>query len=117
MSPRLRQTLNLPSPKKECLLIKIFENNSQQIENCNLVQLYLQGIRADLSAYVTAYGLPKICSPLQNQKINSAQQKFLYFEGIEFADICEGPDAEIDEAQLMKSMQHISILLILWTLI
>ena len=24
------------------------------------------------------------------------QQKFLHFEGIEFADFCEGPEAEID---------------------
>ena len=76
VSARLRQALNLPSLKKECLLIKTFGNNSEQIENCNLVQLCLQSIRDDLSIYVTAYEVPKICSPLQNQKINSAQQKF-----------------------------------------
>ena len=40
--------------------------------------------------------MPKICSPLQNQKINSAQQKVLHFEGTEFADFCEGPEVEID---------------------
>ena len=96
VSSRLRQALNLPSLKKECLLIKTFGNNSEQIENCNLVQLCLQSIRDDLSIYVTAYEVPKICSPLQNQRINSAQQKFLHFEGIEFADFCEGPEAEID---------------------
>ena len=88
--------LKHPSLKKECLLIKTFGNNSEQIENCNLVQLCLQGIRDDLSVYVTAYEVQKMCSPMQNKKINSAQQKFLHVEGIEFADFCEGPEAEID---------------------
>ena len=34
--------------------------------------------------------------PSGNPKINAAQQKFLHSEGIEFADFCEGPEAEID---------------------
>ena len=96
MSSRLRQALNLPFLKKECLLIKTFGSNSEQIENCNLVQLCLQGIRDDSSVYVTDYEVPKICSPPQNQKINSVQQKFSHFEGIEFADFCEGPESETD---------------------
>ena len=72
----LKERLNLRPIKIEQVLIKTFGNDDEQLHQCEVVQICLKGMNSDLSLYVTAYVVPTICSPLRNQAIEFAKEKY-----------------------------------------
>ena len=72
VSTRLRNAFQLPTINQETLIIKTFGSETGQIQSRDLVQLCVQGMTPETYLYVNAYAVPIICSPLQNQAVNSA---------------------------------------------
>ena len=97
VSSQLKDLLNLRVIRSEKLMIKTFGAEEGKIQDCEVVQLCLQGLHNDLSVYVTAYVVPVICAPLQNQAIELAYQSYPHLNGLRLADEpSEIPDLEMD---------------------
>ena len=92
----LKERLNLRPIKIEQVLIKTFGNDDEQLHQYEVVQICLKGVNSDLSLYVTAYVVPTICSPLRNQVIQFAQEKYSHLCDLPLADIkVENSDLEV----------------------
>ena len=51
-----------------------------------MVQVPLRGLHNDLVTYLTLHAVPKICAPIQDQRIEIAQELYTYLQGIVLAD-------------------------------
>ena len=92
----LKERLNLRPIKIEQVLIKTFGNDDEQLHQCEVVQICLKGMNSDLSLYVTADVVPTICSPLQNQAIEFAKEKYSQLCDLPLADIAvDNSDLEV----------------------
>ena len=70
---------------KERLLIKTFGDESAQVKTCDIVQLAVKtvdGMEVDISAYV----VPKICSPITKQVLKKAVSQYKHLQGLQLAD-------------------------------
>ena len=67
----LKDLLNLRVILSEKLMIKTFAAEGKK-QDCEVVQVCLRGLDNDLNVYVTAYVVPVIFAPLQNQEIELA---------------------------------------------
>ena len=83
----LKERLNLRPIKIEQVLIKTFGNDDDQLHQCQVVQICLKGMNSDLSLYVTVHVVPTICSPLRNQAIEFAKEKYSHLCDLPLADI------------------------------
>ena len=86
VSTRLKNALQLPTINQEKLMIKTFGSETGQIQSRDLVQLCVQGTTLETFLYVTAYAVPIICSPLQNQAVNFAASTYQHLSGLLLAD-------------------------------
>ena len=86
ISNRLRNRLRLPTVKTEKLLIKTFGDDSEQLRECDTVQLAVKGLNDDLMLYINAHTVPLICCPIQNQAIQFAVESYDHLSHIELAD-------------------------------
>jgi len=78
-------------------MIKTFGSDEGRMQNCEVVQLCLEGVSTDLNFYLTAYVVPVTHAPLQNQAIEVAYQYYLQLRGLKFADNpAENPALEMD---------------------
>ena len=92
----LKERLNLRPIKIEQVLIKTFGNDDEQVHQCEVVQICLKGMNSDLSLYVTSYVVPTICSPLRNQAIEFAKEKYSHLCDLPLADITiDNSDLEV----------------------
>ena len=96
VSERMCKALNLPSIGTDNLLIKAFGDESPRLRACNVVQLSITSVDG-MKLYVKAYSVPTICSPLSNQAVKLAVEKYPHLQGLQLADIPESADdVEID---------------------
>ena len=78
-------------------MIKTFGSDECQMQNCEVVQLCLKGVSTDLNFYLTAYVVPLIRAPLQNQAIEVDYQYYPHLRGLKLADDpAENPALEMD---------------------
>ena len=97
---RLRQALNVQSLKKECLLIKTFGNNFEQIENCNLVQLCLQSIRDDLSLLMKRQKFISLC---KTRKLTQLSRSFYILKVLNLQIFVKGLKLKLSQAMSQAS--------------
>ena len=86
ITQELKDALNLPVLKKDLLLIKTFGSDKETLQECELVQVALKGLNNDLVTYLTLHAVSKICSPIQDQRIEIAQELYPHLQGIVLAD-------------------------------
>ena len=92
----LKDPLNLPVLKRDLLLIKTFGSDKETLQECELVQVALKGLNNDLVTYLTLHAVPKICAPIQDQRIEIVQELYPYLQGIILADgTCDSPELNI----------------------
>ena len=97
VSCRLKESLNLTVIRTEKLMIKTFGSDEGQMQSCEVVQLCLKEVSTDLNFYLTAYVVPMICAPLQNQAIEVAYHYYPHLTGLKLADdTAENPALEMD---------------------
>ena len=71
-------------------------DKSPRLKECELVQLSIVS-NTDMGLYVNAFSVPDICSPLSNQAVNVAVDKYPHLRDLELADsTTETNDVEID---------------------
>ena len=76
----VKNTLNLPTLKKEWLMIKTFREANRRLRECDSVQLRIQGIEGT-SLYLNVFAVDRICSPLSNQTIELTQDSYPHLRG------------------------------------
>ena len=92
----LLKSLGLPSSGSDTLLIKTFGESHAQLEKCEIVQLAIETPNEG-RAYVTAYVVPTICSPISNQSIDLHQRQYNHLQSLKLADTITNPsDLPID---------------------
>ena len=72
ITQEFKDVLNLPVLKRDLLLIKTFGSDKEILQECELVQVALKGLNNDLVTYLTLHAVPKICAPIQDQRIEIA---------------------------------------------
>ena len=85
----VKNTLNLPTLKKEWLMIKTFGEANPRLRECDSVQLRIQGIEGT-SLYLNVFAVDRICSPLSNQTIELTQDSYPHLRGLQLADNTQG---------------------------
>ena len=79
------------------LVIATFGAEKQRAKAVNLVKLTVRKEETNFETNMNVYAVPKICSELKSQDIESAKRKYPHLNGIEFADReAEGSVMEID---------------------
>ena len=85
----VKNTLNLPTLKKEWLMIKTFCEANPRLRECDSVQLRIQGIEGT-SLYSNVFAVDRMCSPLSNQTIELTQDSYPHLRGLQLADNTQG---------------------------
>ena len=96
VTTKLRDRLKLQTIKTDEILIKEFGNESGTLKRCDCVQLAVR-CADNLTAYINAYVVDLICSPISHQAINLAQSMYPHLHGLILADSSDGTiDLEAD---------------------
>ena len=85
ISNRLKNSLGVQPVNKQSLLVKTFGNDSPKLMSCDLVQVSITATDG-LELYVNAFSVPVICSPISNQAVEVAVEKYPYLNGLDLAD-------------------------------
>ena len=85
ISKSSRKKLGLPALKYGKLLIKTFGQENEQLRTSEVVELFVRGLDRNHEVPVTAYTIPLICTFLQDQGIEVAQQ--MYVNGTEIQSV------------------------------
>ena len=85
----VKNTLNLPTLKKEWLIIKTFGEANPRIRECDSVQLRIQGIEGT-SLYLNVFAVDRVCSPLSNQTIELTQDSYSHLRRLQLANNTQG---------------------------
>ena len=109
ITQELKDVLNLPILKRDLLSIKTFGSDKEALQECELVQVALKGLNNDLVTYLTLHAVPKICAPIQGQRIEIAHELYPYLWGIVLADDT-GDSPELNIQILIRSDLY-------WTLV
>ena len=86
---QVKEALNLPTLKKEWLMIKTFGDANPTLRECHSVQLRIEGIEGT-SLYVNLFAVEKICSPISNQTIELTKETYPHLRDLNLADNPEG---------------------------
>ncbi|XP_068708273.1 uncharacterized protein [Montipora foliosa] len=76
ISENLENTLKLPVPGQDTLLIKTFGESTAKLRQCDIVQFAGDGMKI----YVSAYVVPVICAPISNQIIEFTQAYYPHLQ-------------------------------------
>ena len=86
----VKNALNLPTLKKEWLMIKTFREANPRLRECDSLQLRIQGTEGT-SLYLNVFAVDRICSPLSNQTIELTQDSYPHLRaGLQLADNTQG---------------------------
>ena len=97
VSKRVADKLGLETVQTDNLVIATFGAEKQRVKAVNLVKLTVRKEETNFETNMNVYAVPKICSELKSQDIESAKRKYPHLNGIEFADReAEGSVMEID---------------------
>ena len=96
ITKEVKDALDLPVVGKDKLLIKTFGDTSPKITTCEIVQVGL--LCKDGAEFIMhAYVVPVICTPISNQVLSAAIDKYEHLRGLDLADYCEGDALDIDK--------------------
>ena len=84
ISPKTQKELKLPSLEKQKVSIKVF-GSIESIKDLDVVKFAVKSRDNNMSVYVTAL-VSDICQPVEEQKIDVAQQKYAHLRGLQLAD-------------------------------
>ena len=80
VSSKVREKLKLKTLRTEKIIIKTFGNDDSKLQTLEVVQFKVKNCFNDSYVFVEALCVAKICSPLRNQNISLAREKFWTFE-------------------------------------
>ena len=80
-----REKLGVPAVKPEKLLIRTFGQENEQLRTSEVIGLSVRGLDKNESIPVTAYTILLVCTPLQDQSIEVAQQMYEHLVDLDFA--------------------------------
>ena len=80
-----REKLGVPAVKSEKLLIRTFGQENEQLRTSEVIGLSVRGLDKNESIPVTAYTILLVCTPLQDQSIEVAQQMYEHLVDLDFA--------------------------------
>ena len=81
----VKNTLNLPTLKKEWIMIKTLGEANPRVRECDSAQLRIQGFEGT-SLYLNVFAVDRICFPLSNQTIELTQDSYPHLRGLQLAD-------------------------------
>ena len=85
---QVKEALNLPTLKKEWLMIKTFGNANPTLREDHSVQLRIEGIEGT-SLYVNLFAVEKICSPISNETTELTKETYPHLTDLNLADNTE----------------------------
>lgn len=92
----LKDALNLKVIGKERLLIKTFGDETARVKTCDIVQLAMKTVDG-MEVYISAYVVPKICSPITKQVLTKAVSQYEHLRGLQLADYENGEEVSKDK--------------------
>ena len=84
ISQKLRNELNLPRLRRECLFIKTFGNSNSKCKNVDIVPLNV--ITSNKTITIEAICTPDICDPLTNQYVKAVSTNYNHLKNLNLAD-------------------------------
>ena len=78
VSTRVRNMLELPTIKRENIIIKTFGADETDIKTCDIVSLGLKSKHSEFYIEIKALEVPTICSPIQGQAVRWAKNQYNY---------------------------------------
>eukprot|EP00795_Rhopilema_esculentum_P011143 gene11143-20028_t len=87
----LKNALSLPVIGKDKMFIKTFGKVSPKFTTCEIVQLGIV-CKDGTEIMVQAYVVPVICTPISNQLLSTAIEKYEHLRGLDLADYCDGDE-------------------------
>ena len=76
----------LPTIKREDIIIKIFRADKTNIKTCDIVPLGLKSKHSEFYIEIKALEVPSICSPIQRQAVRWAKNQHNYLKGLNLAN-------------------------------
>ena len=96
VTQKLKNELNLKVVGRERLLIKAFGDERPRMRDCDIVQIAVKTLDGIL-VYISAYVVPTICSPISNQILALAVDKYPHLRGLQLADFQAGDELSIEK--------------------
>ena len=96
VTKEVKDALELPVIGKDKLLIKTFGETTPKITTCEIAQFTIlckNGTEFIMQAYV----VPVICTPISNQVLSLAVEKYDHLRRLDLADYCEGDELDSDK--------------------
>ena len=93
---RIKRSLNLKAVGKDRLLIKTFGDEAPRVRECEIVQIAVKSLDG-MEIYIHAYVVPNICSPITNQVMSIAVEKYEYLRDLQLADYTFGDELNADK--------------------
>ena len=87
VSSKVRNSL-----RTEKIIIKTFGNDDSKLQTLEVVQFKVKNRFNDSYVFVETLSVPKICSPLRNQNVLLAREKFGHLSKLDLADFCDGSE-------------------------
>ena len=88
----LRKELGLQVTRRDKILIKTFGNTEPQLKTADVVQLAIYFVD-QLIIFIELYVIEVVCSPLANQRVNIAVDKYPHLQGLPLAETCTGGES------------------------
>ena len=87
LSTELCDKFNLPTIRKESVMVKTFGTEQSEFKTLDVVQFCVHGKN---NVFVEAFCTPVVCSPLTNQRIEFVKENYPHLNGLELADNTDG---------------------------
>ena len=88
--------LELPTIKREDIMIKTFGADETDIKTCDIVSLGLKSKHSEFYIEIKALEVPTICSPIQGQAVRWAKNQYNYLKGFNLADYPQETKTELE---------------------
>ena len=92
----IRQKLSLPVIRTDILTVKVFGETCERAQKLDVVKLKIQNSRSNVSSEIEAYVVPVICSPISNQRVDLAKERYNSLRRIQFSDDDNSENKKVD---------------------
>ena len=96
INERIKRSLNLKVVGKDRLLIKTFGDEAPRVRECEIVQITVKALDG-MEIYIHAYVVPNICSPITNQVMSIAVERYEHLRDLQLADYTFGDELNADK--------------------
>ena len=93
---RVRNMLELPTIKREAIIINTFGTDETDIKTCDVASLGLKSKHSEFYIEIKALEVPTICSPIQGQAVRWAKNQYNYLKGLNLADYPQETKTELE---------------------